>query len=415
MRKTIKHAAQLVTVSHPDIVHTNPVNALGIIEDGAIMIEGNLITWIGKTSDLPSATRSDVIIDASNKVVMPGFIDPHTHLVFAGSREMEFEARLRGTTYKDTAIMGGGIMQTVAATRQASHQELYNLAYKRLDRMLRRGTTTVEAKTGYGLTIDDEIKLLQTMRDLNEHHPIDIVPTFMALDIPPEFKQKKQDFTRLITEEMIPRIAEEKLAKFCDVFCDHDVFSQQETRQILEAGKQYGLLPRMHADSFDPFKAAEFAAEFGVIAADYLLLVSDKGIEMLAEKGVIADLLPGVPFFTAFVRYAPARKMLETGVKVALATGCNPGACMTESLPLIMTIACTQMRMSPAEAIVGVTAQAARSLCLFEKIGSLEVGKQADIVILDIPNYQYLTYHFGVNHVSRVIKNGKIVLERQTS
>lgn len=414
MRKTIKHAAQLVTVSQADAITRSPVDALGIIEDGAMIIEKDRIAWVGATEDLPVATQSDVVIDASNKVVMPGFIDPHTHVIFAGSREMEFEERLRGATYKDAAIAGGGIWQTVLATRRASRQELFALAYKRLDRMLRRGTTTVEAKTGYGLTVHDEIKLLQTMRDLNEHHPIDIVPTFMALDIPPEFHHNKGDYIRMITDEMIPRVAEEKLAKFCGVFCDHDVFSHQETERILSAGKRHGLLPRMHADAFDPFKAAELAAELGVISAAHLLLVSDKGIEMLAERGVIAELLPGVPFFTAFVRYAPARKMLESGVKVALATGCNPGGCMTESLPLIMTIACTQMRMSPAEAIIGVTAQAARALGLFDRIGSLEVGKQADVVILDIPNYQYLPYHFGVNHVNYVIKNGKIVQERQS-
>ena len=414
MRKTIKHAAQLVTVSQADAITRSPVDALGIIEDGAMIIEKDRIAWVGATEDLPVATQSDVVIDASNKVVMPGFIDPHTHVIFAGSREMEFEERLRGATYKDAAIAGGGIWQTVLATRRASKQELFALAYKRLDRMLRRGTTTVEAKTGYGLTVHDEIKLLQTMRDLNEHHPIDIVPTCMCMGIPPEYKTNKAAYLDLLTNELIPRVAEERLAKFCGVFCDHDVFSHAETRRILATGEQYGLLPRMHADAYDPFKAAELAAELGVVAASYLLMVSDHGIDCLAAKDVIAILLPGVPFFTSFVRQAPARRMLEHGVKVALATGCNPGSCMTESLPLIMTMACTQMRMTPAEAILGVTANAARALRKFDEIGSLEVGKKADIVILDIPNYQYLLYHFGVNLVNRVIKNGKIVTERQT-
>ena len=415
MRKIIKHAAQLLTISQTEYIHTSPAEALGIIEDGALVIEQDRITWVGKTEDLPDSIHPDIVIDASGKVVMPGFIDPHTHLVFAGSREMEFETRLQGVPYRNGAITGEGITSTVMATRQASRQELYNLGYKRLERMLRRGTTTVEAKSGYGLTTEDEIKILSTIRDLNDSHPIGIVPTFMgALRVPPEYTTRKEDYIKLLTTEMIPRVAEEKLAQFCGVFCDKDIFSLKESRHILEVGRKYGLEARIHADAFCPIKAAELAAEMNVLAASHLLLVSDRGIEMLAEHGVIAELLPGVPFFTAFVRYAPARRMLEAGVNVALGTGCNPGACMTESLPLTMTIACTQMKMTPAEAILGVTVQAARALRKFNEIGSLEVGKKADIVIISIPNYQYLIYHFGVNHVNRVIKNGKIVMERQT-
>ena len=414
MRKIIKHAAQLLTVSQIDKIHTDPVVALGIIEDGAIVIEKDRITWVGKTADLPDALHPDLVIDASGKVVMPGLIDPSTQLVFAGSRETEFADRLRGRSYRDIAITEGGIASTITATRDASKEELYNLAYKRLDRMLRRGTTTVEAKSGYGLTLKDEIKILQTMKDLNENHPIDLVPTLMAIELPAEYKNGREAYIRFFTSEMIPRVTEEKLAEFCGVFCDIDLFSLQETRQILEVGRQYGLESRMYADAFCPFKAAELAAEMNVAAAAHLLMVTDYGIEKLAESDVVAELLPGVPFFTAFVRYAPARRMLEAGVKVSLATGYSPGWCMTESLPLIMTIACTQMRMTPAEAIISVTAQAARSLHRFDDIGSLEIGKKADIIIINVPNYQYFLYHFGVNHVNRVIKNGKIVMERQT-
>ena len=414
MKKTIKHAAQLVTVSKADTISTSPVDALGIIEDGAIVLDCDRIVWVGKTADLPESIRADVVIDASGKVVMPGFIDPHTYIVFAGSREKEFEARLRGESYRAGAIEGGGIHRTVLSTHEASRQELYYLAYKRLDRMLRRGTTTIEAKSGYGQTLGDEMKILQTIQDLNEHHPIDIVPSCMYLDIPADYRSKKDEYVNMICSEIIPRVAEEKLAKFCGVFCDHDVFSHDATRKILKTGMEFGLQPRMDADAYDPFKAAELAAELGVVSASYLLLVSDKGIEMLAEHDVIAELLPGVPFFTAFVRYAPARRMLKHGVKIALGTGCNPGSCMTESLPLVMTIACTQMKMTPAETILGVTAQAARSLQKFDEIGSLEVGKKADVIVLDMPDYQYLPYHFGINLVSRVIKNGKIVMERQT-
>lgn len=414
MRKIIKHATQLLTVSQVEKIHTDPVSALGIIEDGAVVIEKDRITWVGKTEDLPDGLHPEIVIDASGKVVMPGLIDPHTHVVFAGSREKEFAARLRGRSYRDIAITEGGINSTVLVTREASKEELYSSGYKRLDRMLRRGTTTVEAKSGYGLTLKDEIKILQTYKDLHDSHPIDIVPTFMALEIPPEYKTNKNDYIDLMTSEMIPRITEERLAEFCGVFCDIDIFSLEDTRRILEVGRKHGLETRMHADAFCPCKAAEFAAEMHVAAAAHLLMVSNHGVEKLAESGVIAELLPGVPFFTAFVRYAPARRMLEMGVNVALGTACNPGACMTESLPLIMTIACTQMKMTPAEAILGVTVQAARSIRRFQDIGSVEVGKKADIIILNIPNYQYLPYHFGVNHVSRVLKNGTIVMERQT-
>lgn len=414
MRKIIKNAAQLLTVSQVDKIQTNPRAALGIIENGAIVIEKERIAWVGKTQDLPEGLHPDIVIDASGKVVMPGLIDPHTHVVFAGSREKEFADRLLGRAYRDIAITEGGISSTMLATNAASKEKLYNLAYKRLDRMLRRGTTTIEAKSGYGPTLKDEIKILQTFKDLNETHPIDIVPTFMALEVPSEYKDKKKDYIALMTAEMIPRVAEEKLAEFCGVFCDIDTYSLEETRHILEVGRQYGLESRMYADAFSPYKAAEFAAEMQVAAASHLLMISDRGIEKLAESNVIAELLPGVPFFTAFVRYAPARRMLEAGVKVALGTGCNPGSCMTEALPLIMTIACTQMKMTPAEAILGVTVQAARSIQRFHEIGSLEVGKKADIIILNVPNYQYFLYHFGVNHVNRVIKNGKIVMERQT-
>ncbi|MDY0094844.1 MAG: imidazolonepropionase [Candidatus Vecturithrix sp.] len=414
MRKIIKNAAQLLTVSQVDKIQTNPRAALGIIENGAIVIEKEQIAWVGKTQDLPEGLQPDIVIDASGKVVMPGLIDPHTHVVFAGSREKEFADRLLGRAYRDIAITEGGISSTMLATNAASKEKLYNLAYKRLDRMLRRGTTTIEAKSGYGPTLKDEIKILQTFKDLNETHPIDIVPTFMALEVPSEYKDKKKDYIDLMIAEMIPRVAEEKLAEFCGVFCDIDTYSLEETRHILEVGRQYGLESRMYADAFSPYKAAEFAAEMRVAAASHLLMISDRGIEKLAESNVIAELLPGVPFFTAFVRYAPARRMLEAGVKVALGTGCNPGSCMTEALPLIMTIACTQMKMTPAEAILGVTVQAARSIQRFHEIGSLEVGKKADIIILNVPNYQYFLYHFGVNHVNRVIKNGKIVMERQT-
>lgn len=407
----IKHAAQLITISEHEKIATSPRVALGIIEDGALIVENGNIHWVGKTADLPDIVDAATIIDASDNVVMPGFIDSHTHLMFSGYREHEFEERLRGATYKDIATAGGGVKKTVQATRQASQEELFTLTKKRLDKMLRLGTTTVEIKSGYGLSTAEELKMLYALRDLRHTHPMDIVPTFMgAHEIPAEYEGKKTEYVDLVVSEMIPRVAEEHLAEFCDVFCEKDVFSIEESRKVLEAAQRHGLKLRIHADELYPFKAAELAAELNVVAASHLLMISDSGIETLLKHDVIAELLPGVPFFSYLVKYAPARRLLQSGVKVSLATDCNPGSCMTECLPVIMTIACTQMRMAPAETILAVTVQAARGLKRFDRVGSLEVGKKADILVLDIPNYQFLVYHFGVNHVKHVIKNGKLVV-----
>lgn len=409
----IKHASQLVTISALDTFSDSPKEALGILDDGALILTDGKITWIGTTAELPDSAASYPALDATGTVVMPGFIDCHTNLAFAGTREHEFEQRLRGATYLDIAREGGGINTTVRATRQASQQELSGLMRTRLDTMLRFGTTTVAVNSGYGLSTEHELKLLRTIWEFHKAHPVDVIPVFLgAHDVPTEYKDRREDYVQLVISEMIPHVAEEGLSQFCSVFCDRDMFSLDETRRILEAGMRHGLKPRMHADLFSPFKAAELAADIGTVSAAHLLLVSDQGIKRLAEKDIIAELIPGFPFFLALVKYAPARRMLEAGVKIALATGFSPGGCMTESLPLIMTMACTQMSMTPAETIIAVTAQAAKALQRFDEIGSLEVGKQADLVLFDIPDYQYLTYHFGVNHVKQVIKRGKIVVDR---
>jgi imidazolonepropionase len=346
-------------------------------------------------------------------VVTPGFIDSHTHLLFAGTREEEFELRIRGATYQEIAARGGGIKSTVEKTRRASKEELIAAGKKNLDRMLSLGTTTAEAKTGYGLSTKEEIKMLEALQALSRAHPLEIVPTFLgAHEIPPEYAGKKEEYVRLVIEEMIPAVAEKKLAVFCDVFCEKGVFSLEESRRILEAAKRYGMLPKLHADELTPLGGAELAAEVGAVSADHLLFISEKGMEAMAEKGVIATLLPGTAFFLFMGRYAPARRMIAKGVTVALATDFNPGSCMTESLPLITTLACTQMRMTPAEALLGVTLNAAKALRREKEIGSLEPGKQADFVILDVPDYRHLSYHFGVNHVEKVIKKGRLIWER---
>ncbi|RPJ35982.1 MAG: imidazolonepropionase [Deltaproteobacteria bacterium] len=410
----IENAAQILTLS-PGENALKAEEKLGIVTNGSIAIAKGRIVWVGpdhQISQQIDLSGNPPRIDASGKIVLPGLIDSHTHLVFAGTREKEFELRLQGATYQEIAAKGGGIKSTVQKTRQASKEELFQVGKKHLDQMLSLGTTTVEAKSGYGLSTKDEIKMLEVLRDLDRAHFVDVVPTFLgAHEIPPEYAGKKDDYVRLVIEEMIPAVAEKKLAVFCDVFCEQGVFSPGESRRILEAGKRCGLEAKIHADELTSLGGAELAAELGAASADHLLFASDKGIESLADKGVVATLLPGTAFFLFLGRYAPARKMIEKGVTVALASDFNPGSCMTPSLPLITTMACTQMRMTPAEAILGITLHAAKALKKEGEIGSLEAGKQADLVILDIPDYRHLSYYFGVNHMWKVIKKGIVSWE----
>jgi len=280
--------------------------------------------------------------------------------------------------------------------------------------MLTKGVTTIEAKSGYGLSLKDEMKILKVMRALQEAHPVDIVPTFLgAHTVPREFRNNRAIYVEMVIKEMIPNIAQEGLAEFCDVFCEEKAFSLKESREILEAGKRYGLKPKIHADQLTPGGGAELAAEVGAISAEHLEYISPTGIEKMAEKGVTAVLLPGASFFLSMTKLPPAREMIEKGVKVALATDLNPGSSMTESLTLIMTMGCTMFRMTPKEVIQATTIHGAKSIGMETQMGSLDIGKKADVIILDIPNYKYLPYHFGVDHVETVIKGGKIVYKRQ--
>jgi len=408
----ITNAEELLTLSHS----LKEESGLGMIRNGAVAIKRDEISWVGKTDDLPKEfvlTQGGQEIDATGKVVMPGLIDSHTHLVFAGSREHEFEQRVQGLSYLEIAERGGGILSTVEATRRASFQELYSLGKKRLDRMLSKGVTTIEAKSGYGLSLQDELKILEVMKALQRDHPIDIVPTFLgAHTIPKEFKNDRKRYVELLIEEMIPKVAQEGLAEFCDVFCEEKAFSLEESRKILERGKKYGLKPKIHADQLSQGGGAELAAEVGAYSADHLEYVSQAGIERMAEKKVTAVLLPGASFFLSMKRYPPAREMIKKGVTVSLATDLNPGSSMTESLPLMMTMGCILLKMIPKEIIRATTIHAARSMGRENEIGGLDVGKKADVLVLDIPNYRYLPYHFGVDHVEKVIKRGKIVYQR---
>lgn len=408
----IKNAVELLTLS-PSFKEDS---GLGILREGAVAIKGGKILWVGKVDQLSKAVSlspKGQEIDAAGKVVMPGFIDSHTHLIFAGSREQEFEQRIQGLSYLEIAERGGGILSTVEATRKASFDELFSFGKKRLDRMLSKGVTTVEGKSGYGLSLQDELKILKVMKALQADHPVDIVSTFLgAHTVPKELRNDRMRYIDLLIEEMIPKVAEEGLAEFCDVFCEEKAFSLEESRKILETGKRYGLKPKIHADQLSPGGGAELAAEVNASSADHLEYVSQRGIERMAETGVTAVLLPGASFFLSMKKFPPVREMIEKGVAVSLATDLNPGSSMTESLPLMMTMGCTMYKMMPGEVIKATTIHAAKSMGREAEIGSLDIGKQADIVILDIPNYKYLPYHFGVDHVEIVIKKGKVVYKR---
>jgi imidazolonepropionase len=347
--------------------------------------------------------------DASGLVALPGFVDAHTHMMFAGSREQEFALRCAGATYQQIAEAGGGILNTVRHVREASRRELQRSTARYLLHMLKAGTTTVEIKSGYGLTPESEIKMLEAIREVGEEEMTTVVPTFIgAHAIPPEYRGRSSDYVDLIIDDMLPYVGRKKLAVFCDVFCEQGYFSLEESERILEAGRSCGLLPKIHAEEIVPLGGALVAARVGAVSADHLERVTPEGIDALRAAGVVAVLLPGVSFSLNH-GYAPARMLIDAGVPVAIASDFNPGSCMSFSMPLMMTIACTQMRMSPEEALTASTLNAAAAVSLSDRIGSIEVGKNADIILAGVPDYRYLAYHFGTNHVVHTIKNGTLL------
>ena len=414
----VRDAAELVTLrgeaGRPRV--GTELRQLGITERGALAAREGTIVWVGPSGELDRAVRPAPAcrtIDAAGKTVMPGLVDPHTHLLFAGSREQEFVQRVEGKTYMEIAAAGGGINATVRATRQASKDELKALARLRLRRMLELGITTVEVKSGYGLETGTEIKMLEAINELGREGPLDIVPTFMgAHEVPPEHRGQADRYIQILVTEMLPEVASRRLARFNDVFCEKGVFSLKESENVLNAGVFHGLRPKLHADELTPLGGAELAAEVQAVSADHLLFITDQGIAAMARAGVVAVLLPGTAYFLSMGRYAPARKLIERCVPVALATDCNPGSCMTESLPLVLNMACTQMRLTPAEAIATATINAAWAIGEAGRVGSLEPGKQADFLILDAPNHVHLCYHFGVNLLQAVFKRGRLAAGR---
>ncbi|EGQ26848.1 imidazolonepropionase [Mammaliicoccus sciuri] len=411
----IKHAKELATISGENGPRKGKdMSNLSIIEDGSVWIEDGKIAAVGTTEELEKqyASRANEadIVDATGRLVTPGLVDPHTHIVYGGSREKEFEMRLEGATYMDIMNAGGGIHATSRMTREATEDELVEQASRRLDSFAKHGVTTVEGKSGYGLDLETELKQLRAAKRLNEQHALEIVPTFMgAHAVPREYKGNEDAFVDLVIDEMLPVVAEEKLAVFNDVFCEKDVFTPEQSERILEAGKKHGLTPKIHADEIASYGGAELAAKVGAISAEHLLKASDQGIEDMAKAGVIACLLPATALFLR-EEAAKGRQMIDSGMAVAISTDCNPGSSPTTSMPLVMNLACISMRMTPAEALVAATINAASAIKVEDRAGSLEVGKQGDVVMWDIGSYQELQYLFGVNHVDKVWKKGQLIV-----
>jgi imidazolonepropionase len=386
---------------------------LSIVNDGAVAIKEGRIVATGKTKDVIKEFRAGYVVSAQGKTVLPGFVDPHTHLVFAGSREDEFQMRLEGVSYMELLVSGGGILKTVKETRRARVERLVDLGLERLDAMLTHGTTTIEAKSGYGLTTADELKILEATKRLNQLHSVNVVSTFMGANaVPPEYRGNTEDYVNLVVGEMIPKVAEKGLAEFCDVFCERGIFSLEQAKRILLKGKMAKLKPKVHADKMSMFGGAEIAADIGAVSAEHVLFSSVDGIKALSKKGVVAVLLPAVAFSLMLGKYADARLMIDSGVPVALGTGFDAN-CWVENQQLVIAMACHSMRMTPAEAITAATLNAACAVNRAGEVGSLEVGKRADVLVLNAPNHKFLGYRFGVNLVDKVIKNGRMVVDRE--
>ena len=349
-------------------------------------------------------------IDCGGSLVTPGFVDPHTHSVFLDSREEEFALRLSGVSYEEIAAQGGGINASINGVRNASKEELIKRVSKRMDRFLKQGTTTVECKTGYGLDTKSELKSLQVIHEVNESHEIDIIPTFLgAHAFPPEFADEHDGYVDLLCAEMIPAVAEQGIAVFCDVFCENGYFNVDQSRRILETAKNHGLTPRLHADEFEDSGAAELAAEVGAVSADHLMAVSTAGVEKMAAYGVTATLLPGTTFFLGKDTYAPARKLLEKGIDVALATDFNPGSCQIQSMPFIISLACIHLGMTVEEAFASATYYSAKTLNLEGEVGSIAIGRKADLIIWDVEMLMNIPYNVTDMSIKMVIKNGKAI------
>ena len=384
-------------------IYTANKDGVQSYENTKIFIDNGLISSEEENKDY-------LTIDCQGKMVTSGFVDPHTHPVFYNKRDSEYAMRLAGSSYEEIANNGGGIISSVNGVRKASEDELVSRLDRRLDRFIENGTTTIEAKSGYGLNIESELKSLSVIDKLNSTHPIDIVPTFMgAHAFPNEYKDDHLGYVELICKEMIPAVSEQGIAKFNDVFCEKDYFSINESRQILECGIKYGLKPRMHADEFVDSGAAELAGEIGAFSADHLMAVSEEGIKALSDNNVIATLLPGTTFFLGKSNYAPARKLIDAGITIALATDYNPGSSHIQSMPFIISLACLFLGLTVEEAFAAATYNAAQTLGLHNEVGSIELGKKADLIIWDLDSLIDIPYYISNHPIQKVLKNGEVV------
>ncbi|SET52105.1 imidazolonepropionase [Oceanobacillus limi] len=408
----ITNIGQLLPMDHNGPVKGIAMNELTVWENAAVGIKKDQVVWIGSTDETDQVTANHVI-DAGGKLVSPGLVEPHTHLVFGGSREREMALKQKGVPYLEILQKGGGILSTVKATQKATHEELVDKALFHLDRMAMHGITTVEAKSGYGLDRETERKQLEVVKEVKGKHPLDIVSTFLgAHAIPPEFKQDPEAFLDQMAD-MFDEIKEEKLAEFVDIFTETGVFTVEQSRRYLQKAKDRGFRVKMHADEIDPLGGTELAVEMGAISGDHLAVSSDEGINRLANSDTIGVILPGTSFYLGKDTYARARKMIDAGAAVSISTDFNPGSCVTENLQLIMSIAALKLNMSPEEIWHAVTVNAAHAIGRGDEAGSIAIGRKADIVIWDAPNYMYIPYHYGVNHVNTVIKNGNVLYQRQ--
>ena len=416
----IKNAAQLVTCSGFSAKKGKEMADLHIIEDGAVVIKEGVIEAVGQSGDIENQLKDNAadlfdfdIIDARGKAVLPGFVDSHTHLVFGGYRAEEFSWRLRGDSYMEIMQRGGGIVNTVEATRQASVEQLLESGIRRLNSMLSFGVTTVEGKSGYGLDRETEIKQLEVVARLNQIHYLDVVPTFLgAHAVPQEYKGKPDAFIDLMATDVLPRVADQNLAEFCDIFCEKGVFSVEQSRRLLSRAKELGLKLKLHADEIVQLGGAELAAELGAVSADHLLQTSGQGIKDMAAAGVVATLLPATAF-SLKEPYANGRKMIDSTCAVALATDFNPGSCFTESIPLVFALATIYMNISTEEAISALTINGAAALDRADRIGSIGKGKMGDLIILEFPSYTFIPYHLSVSTVEKVIKQGNLVFDKE--
>jgi imidazolonepropionase len=411
-----RNAEQLLTLAGlPAPRRGSALAQLGIITDGAILTQGTVILRVGQTHALEAEARrlKAEAVDCRGSVVMPGFVDSHTHLVFAGARVGDYEKRLQGKTYEEIARAGGGIRLSAERVREAPINSLVRQAESFLEQFAAHGTTTLEVKTGYGLEVAQELKLLEVIRQLRKTSELELVPTLLAAHaLPPEYARRPDAYIETVLQELIPTVARKKLAEFIDCFCDRGAFTLMDCRRVLAAGKQQGLIPRLHADQLTHIGASRLAVELQAASADHLDKVLSADLRALAQSDVIATLLPGANFHLGLKAYPPARKLIEAGAIVALATDFNPGTSPTLNMQFILSVACSAMRMTPAEAISAATINAACALHRADRLGSLEPGKQADLIVMDLSDYREIPYYFAVNHCRMTVKAGQIIWER---